>query len=127
MTNWVKEALRDYYKPRLRRQLKRDPAPEELDKRFWEIYNRLNFTLLVEVSEGVGVVFYEIAKISLDDFNKFRDNVEEYLLKKYGGGNFKLNFYEGSSFVTTVNYKPKGKPQWKHLIAKPSRSFPDSH
>ena len=113
---WIKKALRDYYKPKLKRELKRDPSPEELDRRFMKIYERLNFTLLVGINEGVGVVFHEIAKISLDEFNQFRDNVESYILERFGGGNFKLNFYEGSSFVVTVNYKPEGEPKWEHLI-----------
>ncbi|MFQ5672300.1 MAG: hypothetical protein ACE5G9_04340 [Nitrospinales bacterium] len=114
---WVKKALRDYYKPKLRRELKHEPSREELDQRFREIYGRLNFTLLVGVNKGVSVVFHEIAKISLDEFDRFRDNVEGYILQRFGGGNFKLNFYEGPSFVVTVNYKPEGEPKWKHLIA----------
>ena len=113
---WIKKVLRDYYKPKLRRELKRDPNQQEMDKRFMEIYHRLNFTLLVGIKEGVGLVFYEIAKISLNEFNQFRDDVEAYIAGRFGGGNFKLNFYEGPSFVVTVNYKPAGEPKWKHLV-----------
>ncbi|MFQ5716725.1 MAG: hypothetical protein ACE5GQ_06440 [Nitrospinales bacterium] len=116
MTQWVQEALRDYYKPKLRRELKREPTPEELNRRFQEIYSRLNFTLLVGIPEGVTVVFHEIAKFSLEEFDQFRDDVEGYLVERYGGGNFKLNFYDGPSFAVTVNYKPGGTPKWEHLI-----------
>jgi hypothetical protein len=76
--------------------------------------------LLVGINEGVGVVFYEIAKITLAEFDRFRDNVEGYLSERFGGGNFKLNFYDGPSFAVTVNYKLRGEPKWKHLLPRPS-------
>lgn len=115
---WVKNAFRDYYKPKLRRELKRDPTQEELDKRFEEIYSRVNCTLLVGANEGVAIVFYEIARFTLEEFNSFRDNAEQYIFGQFGGGNFKLNFYEGPSFIVTVNFKPQGEPKWKHLLPK---------
>lgn len=115
---WVKRAFRDYYKPKLGRELKRDPSPEECDTRFEEIYSRVKLTLLVEVKEGVVVCFYEIAKFTLEEFEGFRDHAERYLFERFGGGNFKLNFYEGPSFIVTVNFKPKGEPKWRGLIPK---------
>lgn len=113
---WVKQAFRDYYKPKLRRELGRDPSPAELDARFEEIYSRINLTLLVELKRGVIVSFHEIAKFSKAEFDGFRDHAEQHLFERFGGGNFKLNFYEGPSFITTVNFKPKGKPKWEHLL-----------
>jgi len=118
---WVKQAFRDYYKPKLKRELKRDPTQEEMDQRFEEIYGRLNLTLLVGINEGVGLYFYEIAKFTLDEFNEFRNSCDDYLFKRFGGGNFKLNFYEGPSFVVTVNFKIKGEPKWEHLLPDTAR------
>ena len=115
---WIKQAFRDYYKPKLRRELKRDPSPEEMDQRFEEIYAEVNCTLLAGVYEGMGIYFYEIARISREELDGFRDRAEEYLFERFGGGNFKLNFYEGPSFIVCVNFKPKGEPKWKHLIKK---------
>ncbi len=119
---WVQQAFRDYYKPKLRRELKRDPTPEECEKRFFEIYRQLRLTLLVGIKEGVGLYFYEIAKFSLEEFNTFRERPEDYLLERFGGGNFKLNFYEGPSFVVTVNFKLDGKPKWEHLLPQKAQS-----
>ena len=119
---WVKEAFRDYYKPRLRRELKRVPTQEECDQRFEEIFGRLRLTLLVGVQDGVSIFFYEIAQFTLEEFKAFRDNAEEYLFNRFGGGNFKLNFYEGDSFILTVNFKPKGDPKWQHLLPEKARS-----
>ncbi|MBI4383836.1 MAG: hypothetical protein HY579_07355 [Nitrospinae bacterium] len=115
---WVKQAFRDYYKPKLRRELKRDPTQEEMDRRFEEIYAGINLTLLVGIQRGVVVAFHEIARISKEEFDRFRDHPEQYLCERFGGGNFKLNFYEGPSFITTVNFKPKGEPKWEHLVPK---------
>lgn len=119
---WVKTAFRDYYKPRLRRELKRVPSQEECDQRFEEIFDRLRLTLLVGVQDGVSIFFYEIAQFTLDEFKAFRGNTEEYLFNRFGGGNFKLNFYEGDSFIVTVNFKPKGEPKWQHLLPEKARS-----
>ena len=113
---WLKKELRDYYKPRLKRDLKRMPTEEEVDRRFRELYVNLHFTLLVGRVEGVAIQFYEIAKFSLDKFNEFRNDVEGYLVEQFGGGWFKLNIYDGSTYAMTVNYKPKAQFKWEHLI-----------
>jgi len=34
---WIKNAFKDYYKPKLRRELKHDPTQLEMDVRFEEI------------------------------------------------------------------------------------------
>lgn len=114
---WVKDAFRDYYKPRLRRELKRVPTQEECDQRFGQIYEKLRLTLLVGIRQGVSIQFYEIAQFTLDEFNTFRDRTEAYLRERFGGGNFKLNFYEGDSFIVTVNFKIKdADPKWESLL-----------
>ena len=117
---WIKKAFRDYYKPKLRRVLKHDPAQGEMDQRFEEIYSQTNSILLVGINEGVTIQFYEIARFAKAEVDSFRDNPEEYLLNRFGGGWFKLNFYEGSTFIVCVNFKLKGEPKWKHLVAKKS-------
>ena len=113
---WLKKELRDYYKPRLKRDLKRMPTDEEVDRRFREIYPNLHFTLLVGKVQGVGVQFYEIAKYSLEEFKEFRQDVEGHLVEHFGGGWFKLNIYDGPTFAMTVNFKPRAQSKWEHLI-----------
>ena len=102
--------------------MKRDPTQEELDRRFEEILSQVNCTLLAGVNEGVGIYFYEIARFSLEEFKEFRDRPEAYLFERFGGGNFKLNFYEGPSFIVCVNFKPAGEPKWKHLLPSAKRA-----
>lgn len=119
-TEWLKHALRDYYKPKLKRDLKRPPSQEEVDQRFREIYDNLHFSLLVGTYEGVSVQFYEIAKFTLEEFETFRRDVEKYFVERFGGGWFKLNIYDGPTFAMCVNYKPKDPPKWEHLISKKS-------
>jgi len=96
---WIKKAFRDYYKPKLRRELKQDPTQDEMDRRFDEIYNQISGILLVGVNEGVAIQFYEIARFTKTEIDGFRDNPEGYLFDRFGGGWFKLNFYEGPTFV----------------------------
>ena len=117
---WVRSAFRDYYKPKLRRALKHEPNQDEMDCRFEEIYNQTNSILLVGINEGVGVQFYEIARFTKEEVDGFRGNPEEYLFNRFGGGWFKLNFYEGPTFIVCVNFKPKGEPKWQHLVTMKS-------
>ena len=117
---WIKNAFRDYYKPKLRRQLKCDPTKSEMDQRFEEIYSQTNSILLVGVHEGVSIQFYEIARFTKEEVDGFRDCPEKYLLDRFGGGWFKLNFYQGPTFIVCVNFKPKGDSKWKNLVTKKS-------
>ena len=121
---WIKQAFRDYYKPKLRRELKRNPNQEELDQRFEEIYSQVNCILLAGVLEGVGIYFYEIGKFTKEELDGFRDRPKEYLFERFGGGNYKLNFYEGPSFIVCVNFKPKGEPKWISLLPEKVGSNP---
>ena len=123
---WIKKAFRDYYKPKLRRELKRDPAQHEMDRRFEEIYARSNSILLVGINEGVAIQFYEIARFRKVEVDSFRNDPEKYLFNRFGGGWFKLNFYEGSTFIVCVNFKPKGEPKWQHLVTEKSDGPPPS-
>ena len=54
----------------------------------------------------------------------FRARPEEYLFERFGGGNYKLNFYEGPSFVVCVNFKPKGEPKWVNLLPEKAGTNP---
>ena len=123
---WIKNAFKDYYKPKLRRELNHDPTTHEMDLRFEEIYSRCNGILLVGVNEGVAIQFYEIARFTKTEIDSFRDNPEKYLFDRFGGGWFKLNFYEGPTFIVCVNFKPKGEPKWKHLVVEKSDGPPPS-
>ena len=122
---WIKQAFRDYYKPKLKRELKRDPNQEEMDQRFEEIYSQVNCTLLAGVLEGGAIYFYEIAKFSKEELDGFRGRPEEYLFDRFGGGNYKLNFYEGPSFIVCVNFKPKGEPKWIDLLPEKAGANPN--
>ena len=64
--------------------------------------------------------FYEIARFTKEEVDGFRDCPEKYLLDRFGGGWFKLNFYQGPTFIVCVNFKPKGEPKWKNLVTKKS-------
>jgi hypothetical protein len=91
-----------------------------MDQRFEEIYSQTNSILLVGVNEGVSIQFYEIARFTKEEVDGFRDCPEKYLLDRFGGGWFKLNFYQGPTFIVCVNFKPKGEPKWKNLVTKKS-------
>ena len=64
--------------------------------------------------------------VAAEEVDGFRDNPEKYLFNRFGGGWFKLNFYEGPTFIVCVNFKPKGEPKWKHLVTEKSNGPPPS-
>ena len=130
---WIKQAYRDYYKPKLKRTLKRDPSQEEMDQRFEEIYSQVNCILLAGVLEGVAIYFYEIAKISKEELDGFRDRPEEYLFERFGGGNYKLNFFEGPPLLFALILSPRANQngfacflkKQEQILNLPDMNFPN--
>lgn len=61
--------------------------------------------------------FKTLAAHSMDDptIRGLFDNPMNFLLARYGGGKFKVNFYHGLNFIATKNFKPAGESLWPAL------------
>ena len=117
---WLYKLFTGHQYPYVRRQAKfaqRDlppgsergePSKGEIDGKFWEIYPRCWVKVLEEVKAGMIVTFHELGTYEAGGYQELIDQPEEFLAKTYGKKKIKVNFYDGDSFVCTVNFKVGG-------------------
>jgi len=85
-----------------------EPTPDEIDRKFFEIFPRCSVKLLQEVKSGMIVKFVELGAFEPGTYGKFVENPEEFLAVQYGKKKIKVNFYDGENFVCTMNFKVGG-------------------
>jgi hypothetical protein len=109
---WVYKLFTGHAYPYVRRQAKfankREPTPEDIKQKFWEIYPLCWLKVLQEVKTGMIVSFIELGRYEPGAFQDLIEHPEEFLAKTYGKKKIKLNFYQGDNFVCTINFKVAG-------------------
>jgi hypothetical protein len=109
---WVYKLFTGHAYPYVRRQakfaFKREPTPEDIKLKFWEIYPQCWLKVLQEIKTGMIVSFIELGRYDAGTFQKLVDGPDEFLAKTYGKKKIKLNFYLGENFVCTINFKVAG-------------------
>jgi hypothetical protein len=109
---WLYKLFTGHAYPYVRRQakfaLKREPTPEDLRQKFWEIFPQCRLKVLQEVKTGMIVSFVELGDYEPGMYQDLIDNPEEFLARHYGKKKIKLNFYLGENFVCTINFKVAG-------------------
>ena len=103
-----------YIRRTLQQQHGRPPTPDEIKKKFGEVYPRCTVKIMVMELVGLGLEFQDLATHphGADDFARLMVDPIGFLGCVYGGGKFKLSFYEGDQFVATQNFKVGGRPKW---------------
>jgi hypothetical protein len=109
---WVYKLFTGHAYPYVRRQAKfaykREPTPEDIKLKFWEIYPQCWLKVLQEIKTGMIVSFIELGRYEAGTFQELVDGPDEFLAKTYGKKKIKLNFYLGENFVCTINFKVAG-------------------
>jgi hypothetical protein len=109
---WVYKLFTGHAYPYVRRQAKfafnREPTPEDLKQKFWEVYPQCRLKVLEEVKTGMIVGFNELGEYKPGAYQELIEHPEEFLAKTYGKKKIKLNFYLGDNFVCTINFKVAG-------------------
>ena len=109
---WVYKLFTGNAYPYVRRQakfgFKREPTPEDIKLKFWEIYPQCWLKVLQEIKTGMIVSFIELGRYEAGTFQELVDGPDEFLAKTYGKKKIKLNFYLGENFVCTINFKVAG-------------------
>lgn len=103
-----------YIRRTLQQQQGRPPIPEEIRKKFFEVYPRCTVKIMVMELVGLGLEFQELATYPYGaaDFTSLMADPIGYLARSHGGGKFKLSFYDGDQFFATQNFKVGGQPKW---------------
>ena len=114
--DWVFELYREHLEKELKRT---SPAVTEdlLKEAFQQSLKEGSLKILVQQPWMGTIRFKALAQhhLASQEIGGLYENPMEYLLGRYGGGKFKVNFYRGLHFVATKNFKPQGEPLWQEV------------
>lgn len=114
---WLWPLFEPYVRKEFERRGHANPSAEDLQEAFVRTLGESTVTILVQEPWRGSVRFKGLARQpAADSFDLFNDP-DGYLLDRFGGGKFKLNFHRGWNFVATQNFKPVGEERWRELPA----------
>ena len=114
--DWVWEIYEKYVARELERLGNHNPVQDDLESAFFQTLRESSVTVLVQEPWQNSVRFKGLARYHGKDMTPLVNDPMNYLLKKFGGGKFKLNFHHHElHFIGTRNFKPEGEPKWKTL------------
>ncbi len=112
---WVWILYEAYVRKELRRLGNESPSQKELQGTFIRIMSESTVSVLVQEPWQNAVRFKGLEKHDASTMMPLLSDPMNYLLEKFGGGKYKLNFHQGLNFIATKNFKPEGEPKWHDL------------
>ena len=112
---WVWDLYKDYEEKQLKNSSNGMPSPEALQETYVRVLAESTVTVLVQEPWQNTVRFKGLAKYDSKNMMDLLNDPMNFLLKRFGGGKFKLNFHHGWNFVGTRNFKPQGEPKWMDM------------
>ena len=116
--DWVFSTVSEYLENDLRKRL---GIPKPTDGQLWEAFKQLfpSTTARLFVQEPVGstIRFKLLAFYYADEMGPLTEDAMGYIKENFGGGKFKISFYQGMQFIATINFKPEGPEIWRDLPA----------
>ncbi|HIE64363.1 MAG: hypothetical protein ABGX83_08915 [Nitrospira sp.] len=93
--------------------------------RYEQIYPEASIKIMIEEKVGMIVVFNDLEErttAELDDILS-QEQLMAYLEKTYGRGKYKINLYEGMTFIATRNFRVKLEDEsvpeiWREIVAR---------
>ena len=113
---WVFNLFSEYLENDFKkRQGNPKPTVEELREAFKVLFPTTSARLLVQEAVGNTVQFKPLAFYYADEMGPLVQDALGYIKRNFGGGKFKINFYQDMQFIATVNFKPDGPEIWRDL------------
>ena len=112
---WVGKLLRPFLLELLERKGNTQPTEADLQGAFVELWPHCSMKLMVQEPWMGTVRFKRLARYRSADFTPMVLDPMGYLRERFGGGKFKVNFYQGMNFLATRNFKPEGEPKWREM------------
>jgi hypothetical protein len=112
---WVGKLLRPFLLELLERKGNRQPTEADLQVAFEALWPECSAKLMVQEPWMGTVRFKSLARYRPEEFEAMVLDPMGYLSERFGGGKFKVNFYQGMNFVATRNFKPEGEAKWKEM------------
>ena len=113
--SWVGRLLEPFLRELLERKGNRQPTDADLQVAFEVLWPGCSAKLMVQEPWMGTVRFKSLARYRPEEFEAMVLDPMGYLSERFGGGKFKVNFYQGMNFVATRNFKPEGDPKWREL------------
>jgi len=113
--NWIFNLYKEYITKSLRHVGVDQPNEEDLQQEFAKVFKDSSAKLLVQEPWMSTVRFKTLAFYRGEEMNKLVKNPMDFIRENFGGGKFKVNFYHGTTFVATHNFKPQGPAKWKEM------------
>jgi len=112
---WVGKLLRPFLLELLERKGNRQPTEADLQGAFAVLWPECSTKLMVQEPWMGTIRFKRLARYRSDEFTPMVLDPIGYLSERFGGGKFKVNFYQGMNFLATRNFKPEGEPKWREM------------
>ncbi len=112
---WVGKLLRPFLLELLERKGNRQPTDADLQGAFAVLWPECSTKLMVQEPWMGTIRFKRLARYRSDEFTPMVLDPIGYLSERFGGGKFKVNFYQGMNFLATRNFKPEGEPKWREV------------
>ncbi len=113
---WVLNVFSEYLENDFKkRQGVSKPTISDLWEAFKVMFPVTTARLLVQEPVGNTVRFKALAFYHADEMGPLIDDPMGYIKDNFGGGKFKINFYQGMQFIATINFKPDGPEIWRNL------------
>ena len=112
---WVGKLLRPFLLELLERKGNRQPTDADLQGAFALLWPGCSTKLMVQEPWMGTIRFKCLARYQSGEFTPMVLDPIGFLSEGFGGGKFKVNFYQGMNFLATRNFKPEGEPKWKEM------------
>jgi hypothetical protein len=112
---WVGKLLRPFLLELLERKGNRQPTEADLQAAFETLWPECSTKLMVQEPWMGTVRFKSLARYRPEEFEAMVLDPMGYLSERFGGGKFKVNFYQGMNFLATRNFKPEGEAKWSEM------------
>ena len=112
---WAWVLLEDYVDRSLEKRGRPNPSAQETLGELARLWPDLSCTIMVQTPWMGTIRFKRLAQLRGDAMRPFLGDPEGFIVERFGGGKFKVNFHHGLNFVSTKNFKPPGEPRWMQL------------
>lgn len=120
---WLWEMFKEYVRKIRRTASAGAPEVSEMKERYREIFPNASIKILVEEKIGMIVVFNDLESRTTAELEGLleEEGLMAYLAKNYGHGKYKINLYDGLTFIATHNFKVTDESlpeRWREIVAK---------
>lgn len=125
LKGWLWSMFKEYVRKIRRTASKGAPELSVMKEKYQEIFPKASIKILVEEKVGMIVIFNELEERQTSELVDLLGEpaLMAYLEKHYGRGKYKINLYDGLTFVATRNFRVRLEEEsvkeiWRDIVAK---------